>query len=152
MEKNNKLLIVKILITVLIISALIVVFFLFTKEDEIILSPEDIKVRDSMLQWTFVAEKFKEKYGYYNESDRRVNVDFCELNESNFAGVGNGHILCANLMNRVPGEISIKMNDNTEDTSKYCIAKELSMGKFWCIDYDGYFDIASGCSDEYRCQ
>ncbi|KUK66299.1 MAG: hypothetical protein XD85_0299 [Parcubacteria bacterium 34_609] len=104
MEKNNKLLIVKILIAVLIISALIVVFFLFTKEEkEVILSSEDVKVKDSMLQLTFVG-------------------------------------------------ISIKMNDNTESVSKYCIAKELSMGKFWCIDYSGYFDIASGCGDDYRCQ
>lgn len=151
MEKNNKLLIVKILIAVLIISALVVVFFLFTKEEkEVILSSEDVKVKDSMLQLTFVAEKFKEKYGYYSEE--KVDVDFCELKDSDFAGVGNGHILCANLMNRIPGRISIKMNDNAESVSKYCIAKELSMGKFWCIDYSGYFDIASGCSDDYRCQ
>lgn len=152
MENNNKFLIVKILGIVLIISALIVVVFLLNKEKEIILSPEDIKVKESMLQWTFVAERFKENYGYYNDSDRRVNVDFCELKESNFAGVGNGHILCSNVMNRVPGKISIKMNDNTEDTSKYCIAKELSMGKFWCIDYDGYFDVASTCGDDYKCK
>ena len=147
MENNNKLLIVKIIILVLVISALVIsLFFLLSKDKIETYTVEDENIKASMLQLKDIAESFKESKGYYSEGV--VSNSFCELNENFFIGSGNGHILCSNLVNQIPGELMIKING----TSKYCISKGISEERKWCIDNEGYFDLSSGCGADYRCK
>jgi len=150
---KNKLLIIKIIVASLAVIALVFfIFFFITKEKDVILSPDDVKVRDSMLQIKTIAETFKNDNGFYNNSNQKVDVDFCKLDENNFMGIGNGHILCSNIMNKLNSSIKIKINEKGETNSKYCIIKELSSGSFWCMDYEGYFDVANLCDENYQCK
>ena len=146
MENNNKLLIVKIIILVLVISALVIsLFFLLSKDKIETYTVEDENIKASMLQLKDIAESFKESKGYYSQNE--VSNNFCELNDSQFAGVGNGHILCSNIVNQIPGNLMIKIN-----ADNYCISKGISEERKWCMDSNGYFNLSSGCGEDYRCK
>ncbi|MDD4074038.1 MAG: hypothetical protein PHU17_00685 [Candidatus Pacebacteria bacterium] len=146
MENNNKLLIVKIIILVLVISALVIsLFFLLSKDKIETYTVEDENIKVSMLQLKEIAENFKESKGYYSEGV--VSNSFCELNENFFMGVGNGHILCSNIVNQIPGNLMIKIN-----ADNYCISKGISEERKWCMDNNGYLNLSSGCGEDYRCK
>ena len=147
MENNNKLLIVKIIILVLVVSTLIIsLFFLLSRDKIETYTVEDENIKASMLQLKGIAESFKQSKGYYSEGV--ISNSFCELDESFFMGAGNGHILCSNLVNQIPGELMIKINGS----ANYCISKGISEERKWCMDSDGYFDLSSGCGTDYRCK
>lgn len=151
MENNNKILIVKILILVLVVSGLIMFIFYLNKQTEQPYTVEDEKIKKNMASLSTIAEGFKETNGSYNYGNKSVSVDYCELNQESFAGTGNGHILCSNIMNHSSGKLVININSVNDSPSKYCFQKELSGERNWCIDSTGYSGLSSAC-DDYKCK